>query len=172
MKISKEKLKQMIKEELEAVMKETEENLEEATPINKGTAGTRRPPGLTTVVKGDREIDRHTGEDKHHVLAGDMMRDAYKDAGRDYDRSKKRAGRGKDQHSGYKAADAKSGFDKLGESEEAQLEESEEIDEVKAHGGAEEAGEPDKKKMEEAQVEELRESFRRFTKLPKAVLKD
>lgn len=72
----------------------------------------------------------------------------------------------------------------------------EELDEVKAHGGAEEKGEHkgetaaekakhekgesaakekeehDKKKMEEAQVEELRESFRRFTKLPKAVLKD
>jgi hypothetical protein len=75
------------------------------------------------------------------------------------------------------------------------LEESEELDEVKAHGGAEEKeehkgetkaekekhekgesaaeekAEHDKKKMEEAQVEELRESFRRFTKLPKNTLK-
>lgn len=72
----------------------------------------------------------------------------------------------------------------------------EELEEAKAHGGAEEKGEHkgetaaekakhekgesaakekaehDKKKMEEAQVEELRESFRRFTKLPKATLKD
>jgi hypothetical protein len=48
----------------------------------------------------------------------------------------------------------------------------EELEEAKAHGGAREKAEHDKKKMEEAQVEELRESFRRFTKLPKDTLKD
>jgi hypothetical protein len=104
------------------------ENLEEATPINKGTAGTRRRPGLTTVAKGDREVDRKTGEDKGHVLAHDMERDAYADRGREHDLSTKRAGRGKDRHSGYKAADTKSGLAKLGEVEDLE-ENKEELEE-------------------------------------------
>lgn len=83
MKVSKEKLKQMIKEELEAVMKEGESDLAE---------------------------------------------------------------------------------EQLGE--EVELEESiEDLEEVKAVEGNED-------NLEETQIEELRESFRRFTKLPKAVLKD
>jgi len=156
MKVSKEQLKALIKEELEAVMKEAESDLEE--------------------MLDDRRAKSKPGPfKKGPVGAPDKENDPAAVAYRAY-----RDGADREEFKQGVEDDAKKKGGRLGESEE--------LEEVKAHEGSEEkeehkgetkaekakheedesSAEEKKEHMkEDKQMEQIRESFRRFTKIIK-----
>lgn len=230
MKVSKEKLKQMIKEELEAVMKEGE--LEEIKGAGgKALARAGDPAAVRSSIGDIANADEEEDDSYEADLYGpDMTKDEVIDEmlsslgidpqtkqGMDLAAQLKAAAEVRRTRDDERRDDIRYGGEgethgdplaiKTGKRFQPQFykrdgkmtksfadfaidqaksrlarsaREKGELEEVKAHDGAEEKGKHkgktkanhDKKKMEEAQVEELSESFRRFTKLPKSVLKD
>jgi hypothetical protein len=225
MKVSKEKLKQMIKEELEKVMKEGD--LEEIKGpaaralagggVNIGSAvddvrfGSDEPMDYDLsdqIPPGSKDefingVLQRLGIDASSELGMDIAAQLRSAAEKQQARSKERGARlmgntsdalarrqpvrvtkkGKPHKDDIKLRKYQIGtnLDRMqGTGDDSfDYEPEEELEEAKAHGGAREKGEKGEsaakekaEHMEEAQMEELRESFRRFTKLPKDTLKD
>lgn len=180
MKVSKEQLKALIKEELEAVMKEAE--LEEAGK----RGGKAQLMGL-----GPDELAGKAERAKE--LKGVETTERAKEQGRAPKAPKKDRPFGGDNQMSKagtaKGAYLRTGYKKALEEGETELEEGqEELEEVKAHDGPEEkeehkgetkaekeehekkesAAEEKKEHMkEDKQMEQIAESFRRFTKILK-----